>query len=938
MSEQYARLLENSYLYGSNAPYVEEMYERYLEAPESVSVRWRNYFDQLQAGSSSSVQQSVASTDASKMAGVLQLINAYRTNGVLRADTDPLKLNITRPYDTPDLDPSYHGLAAADMDKEVDTSTTYFHAPVMKLSALVTALEKAYCGTLAVEYMYIRDIHIRNWWAKRIEEFSVHRPATSTEKKKYLLERLTAAESFEKYLNTKYVGVKRFSLDGGDSFIVAMDELIRYGAFKGIDEVVMAMAHRGRLNTLVNILGKPPHDLFAEFEGKAPATLPTGDVKYHNGYSNDLVTEHGVVHISLGYNPSHLEVASSVQTGSARARLDLRQNKKTSKNKESDCIQGECILPVTVHGDGAIIGQGIVQEIFTLIGTRGFCVGGSIRIVINNQVQFTTSDLRDVRTSLYCTDIARMIDMPVLHVNCDDPEAVVAAIQMAVDFRQEFKRDVMLDLVCYRKLGHNEQDTPQITQPFMYKAIKEHPGPRRIYAQKLIDEGVIVAEDEASMVQNYREALDANQITGIPVVDEYALSHESKWDKYLNKPWTPPVDTSLSLAQLKKLAKAITTIPPEVCVHPLVQRVIDDRAAMGKGQMPVDWGMAENLAYASLVKAGIPVRLSGEDTGRGTFSHRQCVVHDQNRKNRLEDPYIPLQHVAVDQAMFAVNDSVLSENAVMGFEYGYSTCTPDSLTIWEAQFGDFANGAQIIIDQFIAAGETKWGIHSGLVLLLPHGFEGQGPEHSSARIERFLELSAEENWVLAQPTTAAQIFHLLRLQVLASYRKPLVVFSPKSLLRHKDATVPLDALAQGTFQMVLPDTVQNVVASKVKRIVICSGRVYYDLVAARQAKQQWDVAIIRLEQLYPFPQDALRLILKQYSKASEVVWCQDEPENQGPWTFVRPLLRDILKPTQLLGASYRPACPAPATGYAKKHQEQSRSLIDAAFAKLKQNF
>lgn len=936
MSEQYARLLESSYLYGSNAPYVEEMYERYLDDPDSVSVRWRIYFDQLQTGHAPLAAQAGKAVNVSKIAGVLQLIDAYRTNGVLRANTDPLKLNITRPYDTPDLDPSYHGLTDADMGMEVDTSTTYFNASTMVLSELMSALEQAYCGTLAVEYMYIRDVSIRDWWAKRIEGRAVQALVISEEKKKHLLERLTAAEGFEKYLNTKYVGVKRFSLDGGDSFIVAMDELIRYSASKGVDGVVMAMAHRGRLNTLVNILGKPPHDLFAEFEGKAPATLPTGDVKYHNGYSNDLMTEHGAVHISLGYNPSHLEVASSVQTGSARARIDLRQNKKHTK--ERDCAQGECILPVTIHGDGAIIGQGIVQEIFSLIGTRGFCVGGSIRIVINNQVQFTTSDLRDVRTSLYCTDIARMIDMPVLHVNCDDPQAVVAAIQMAVDFRQEFKRDVLLDLVCYRKLGHNEQDTPQITQPFMYKAIKEHPGPRRIYAQKLIDEGVISAQDEAGMVQSYRDALDANKVTGIPVVDKYALSHESKWDQYLNKPWVPPVDTGLPLAQLKKLAMAITSVPPEICVHPLVQRVLDDRRAMGKGQLAVDWGMAENLAYASLVKAGIPVRLSGEDSGRGTFSHRQCVVHDQNRKNRLEEPYVPLQHISPDQAMFAVNDSVLSENAVMGFEYGYSTCTPESLTIWEAQFGDFANGAQIIIDQFIAAGETKWGIHSGLVLLLPHGFEGQGPEHSSARIERFLELSAEDNWVLAQPTTAAQIFHLLRLQVLASYRKPLVVFSPKSLLRHKDATVPLEALAQGRFEMVLSETDKRVVASKVKRVVICSGRVYYDLVAAREARQEWDVAIIRLEQLYPFPQDALREALKRYSKVSEVVWCQDEPENQGAWTFVRPLLRGVLEASQVLGGSYRPACPAPATGYAKKHQEQFQSLIEGAFVKLKQDF
>lgn len=915
--------VSNSFLNAGNAAYIEALYQSYLENSESVPLHWQEQFGQLLTQKDDISSPQVSVTQKSPLC-VENLINAYRSNGVLKANLDPLKLNmlgVNQVDEMSELTPEYYGWGAKDMQTQVDTSGTYFSRDQMTLQELLSALKSVYCGTLGVEYMYIRDSRIRNWWAERLESTYNQPQKLGNEKKKHLLERLTAAESLETYLSTKYVGVKRFSLEGGESFIVALDELIGYSASKGVDEIVVGMAHRGRLNALVNTLGKPPFELFSWFEGKVPEILSSGDVSYHQGYSNNLKTPYGTVHVSIGYNPSHLETVSAVQSGSARARME-----------RCDDVPGDTVLAVTVHGDGAIVGQGIVQEIFNLAGTRGYYVGGSIRIVINNQVQFTTSDLRDARTSLFCTDIARMIDMPVLHVNGDDPEALIFAIQLAVDFRQKFHRDVMLDLVGFRKLGHNEQDTPQITQPFMYKAIKEHPGARRVYAQTLIDEGVIDVDREKGLISDYHKALENNRIVSMPVDESYQYPYANNWEKYLDKPWVPPIATGLPLKELKQLAKAIATVPKEINVHPLVQRVLTSRLSMGKEEIPVDWGMAENLAYASLVKIGVPVRLSGEDCARGTFSHRQCMVHDQNRKYRTEDPYVPLQHIAKKQASFSAIDSTLSENAVMGFEYGYSTSCPHGLTLWEAQFGDFANGGQVVIDQFLSSGECKWGQRSGLVLLLPHGLEGQGPEHSSARIERFLKLSAEDNWVLAQPTNATQIFHLLRLQALAPYRKPLVVFSPKSLLRHKNASVPLKMLSTGAFQMVIPDTGEKVKERESRRVILCSGKIYYDLLARREAFGAFDVALLRVEQLYPFPSDVLSAELKKYEKAKEVIWCQDEPENQGAWGFAEPLLRAMLPASKTLSVLSRPPSPAPATGYAHKYHEQQEALMVAAFA------
>src|SRR3990167_2392095 len=694
----------------------------------------------------------------------------------------------------------------------------------MSLRELMNALRQTYCGTIGAEYMYASDQAQKRWWQQKLESIR-SKPNFSAERKKRILDRLTAAEGLERFLHTKYVGQKRFSLEGGESFIAAMDELINAAGAQGVQEIVIGMAHRGRLNVLVNTLGKMPKDLFAEFDHTAPEDLPAGDVKYHQGFSSDVTTPGGPVHLSLAFNPSHLEIVNPVVEGSVRARMDRR----------GDPL-GKQVLPVLVHGDAAFAGQGVNQETLALAATRGYTTGGTVHLIINNQIGFTTSDPRDLRSTLYCTDIVKGVEAPVLHVNGDDPEAVVLATQLALEYRMTFRKDVVLDIICFRKLGHNEQDTPSLTQPLMYKKISAHPGTRKLYADKLAAQGL--------------------------------------------------GDTAIPMAEWKRLAGRLTTIPESVSPHQLVKKVYADRAAMGRGDIPVDWGMGEHMAFASLVASGFPVRLSGEDCGRGTFTHRHAVIHDQNREKWDTGTYTPLQNVADNQAPFVVIDSILSEEAVLGFEYGYASNDPNTLVIWEAQFGDFANGAQVVIDQFIASGEVKWGRVNGITLMLPHGYEGQGPEHSSARLERFMQLSADTNMQLVQPTTASQIFHVLRRQMVRNLRKPLVIFTPKSLLRNKDATSPLSEFTKGGFQTVIGET-KALKADKVKRVVVCSGKVYYDLVKHREEKGHDDVAIIRVEQLYPFPHKAFATELKKYPNATDVVWCQDEPQNQGAWFFVQ---------------------------------------------------
>ncbi|QET01303.1 MULTISPECIES: 2-oxoglutarate dehydrogenase E1 component [Cupriavidus] len=944
MMQQYQ---SNSYLFGGNAPYVEELYEAYLQNPSSVPDNWRAYFDAMQNvpavdGSNARdiphapivasfaerakqgpIKTIVASADSDmgrKRVAATQLIAAYRNIGTYWADLDPLKRQERPPL--PDLDPAFYGFSEADLDIVFNASNTYFGKESMSLRELLNNLRETYCGTIGAEFMYVSDQAQKRWWQERLET-TRSKPVFTLEKKKQILDRLTAAEGLERFLHTKYVGQKRFSLEGGESFIAAMDEMIQHSGSKGVQEIVIGMAHRGRLNVLVNTLGKMPADLFAEFEGKHVDDLPAGDVKYHKGFSSDVSTEGGPVHLSLAFNPSHLEIVNPVVEGSSKARQERRGE---AGHKE--------VLPVQVHGDAAFAGQGVVMETLNLAQTRGYGTGGTMHIVINNQIGFTTSDPRDARSTLYCTDVVKMIEAPVLHVNGDDPEAVVYAMQLAVDFRMEFKKDVVVDIICFRKLGHNEQDTPAVTQPLMYKKIGQHPGTRKLYADKLAAQNLVPADFGDEKVKEYRAAMDAGKHTADPVLSNFKNKFAVDWMPFLNRKWTDTADTAVPVTELKRLAERITTVPEHLKLHPLVEKVVKDRANMGRGDQPLDWGMGEHLAFASLVASGYPVRITGQDAGRGTFTHRHAVLHDQARERWDAGSYVPLQNVSENQAPFTVIDSVLSEEAVLGFEYGYSTAEPNALVIWEAQFGDFVNGAQVVIDQFISSGEVKWGRASGLTLMLPHGYEGQGPEHSSARIERFLQLCADHNMQVCQPTTPAQIFHLLRRQMIRLFRKPLVIMTPKSLLRNKDAVSPLSDLAKGHFETVIPDH-EELNASKVKRVIMCSGKVYYDLVATRKERGATDTAIIRLEQLYPFPHKAVAAELKKYSGATEILWCQDEPQNQGAWFFVQHYIMENMTEGQKLGYAGRPASASPAVGYYAKHNEQQKALLEAAFSKLK---
>jgi 2-oxoglutarate dehydrogenase E1 component len=936
----------NTYLFGGNAPYVEEMYENYLANPGSVPDSWREYFDALQhvpavdgtnakdvphlpvinafaerakAGGTKVVMASENVEMGRKRTAVQQLIAAYRNVGQRWADLDPLK-RTERP-NIPDLDPAFYGFTDADQETVFDTSNTFFGKNNMSLRELLNALRETYCGTLGAEYMYTTEQAEKRWWQQKLESIR-SKPNFNTDKKKQILDRLTAAEGLERYLHTKYVGQKRFSLEGGESFIASMDELIQMAGAKGVQEVVIGMAHRGRLNVLVNTMGKLPADLFAEFDHTAPEELPAGDVKYHQGFSSDVSTAGGPVHLSLAFNPSHLEIVNPVVEGSVRARMDRR-----------DDPTGSQVLPVLVHGDSAFGGQGVNQETLALAQTRGYTTGGTVHIIINNQIGFTTSDPRDMRSSVFCTDIVKMVEAPVLHVNSDDPETVVLATQLALEYRMTFRKDVVLDIVCFRKLGHNEQDTPALTQPLMYKKIAAHPGTRKLFADKLATQGLGEGLGD-EMVKAYRAALDAGKNTSEPVLTNFKTKFTVDWSPFMGKKWTDAGDTAIPMAEWKRLAERVTTIPESVTPHQLVKKVYDDRAAMGRGDIPVDWGMGEHMAFASLVASGYPVRLSGEDCGRGTFTHRHAVIHDQKREKWDTGTYVALQNVADKQAPFVVIDSILSEEAVLGFEYGYASNDPNTLVIWEAQFGDFANGAQVVIDQFIASGEVKWGRVNGLTLMLPHGYEGQGPEHSSARLERFMQLAADTNMQIVQPTTASQIFHVLRRQMVRDLRKPLIIFTPKSLLRNKDATSPVSEFTKGSFQTVIPEN-KALKADKVKRVLVCSGKVYYDLVKKREELGADDVAILRAEQLYPFPHKAFGAELKKYPNATELVWTQDEPQNQGAWFFVQHYIHENMSSGQKLGYSGRAASASPAVGYSHLHQEQQKALVEGAFGKLK---
>jgi 2-oxoglutarate dehydrogenase E1 component len=781
----------------------------------------------------------------------------------------------------------------------------------MSLGDLFKSLNRTYCGSVGVEYMHITDTEQKRWLQDRIESVQA-KPEISRDEKMAILKGLIAADGNEKYLGAKFPGAKRFSLEGGDALVPMLKMLISHAGTNGAKEVVIGMAHRGRLNVLVNVLGKNPSVLFDEFSGKHDDSLGAGDVKYHAGYSSDFATPGGNVHLALAFNPSHLEIVNPVVIGSVRARLDRR-----------GCTDGSKVLPITIHGDSAIAGQGVVQETFNMSQTRGFKVGGTVRIVINNQVGFTTSKTEDTRSTQYCTDIAKMVQAPIFHVNSDDPEAVIFVTRLALDYRNKFKRDVMIDLVCYRRHGHNEADEPNATQPLMYQKIKKHPVPREIYANQLIAEGSIESHEVEKLIGDYRAALDH----GACVVEEWRpmTEHSVDWGPYLGQDWDTPYNGAVSVEKLKELGNKLCTFPDGFKLQSRVEKLYQDRVAMIAGEKPLDWGMAENLAYASIVDMGTNIRMTGQDSGRGTFFHRHAVLHNQN--DGVD--FMPLQHIDKDQGRMEIYDSVLSEAAVMAFEFGYATAEPGCLTIWEAQFGDFANGAQVVIDQFLSSGEAKWGRLCGLTLLLPHGYEGQGPEHSSARLERFLQLCADHNIQVCVPSTPAQVFNMLRRQSVRPVRKPLIVMSPKSLLRHPLATSSLEELANGVFHNVIGE-VDDIKPANVKRVVMCSGKVYYDLLEQRRRDEQDDIAIIRIEQLYPFPKQEIEPIVALYSHVKDWVWCQEEPQNQGAWYCSQHHFWSSIPDGATLTYTGRAASASPAVGYISVHNQQQKALVDDA--------
>ena len=934
MSSSLERLYASSHLYGGNASYIEAWYEAWLIDPESVPETWRALFESLpgDTGLESSHSEArerfrnltnglsgisgeqlaawTAFTDR-KQANVQRLISAYRIRGHENADLNPLGLPHHDPV--PDLSLEFHELETSDLEHEFDTGT--LNGPDrMKLRDIIGLCQRVYAGTIGIEYMHIQDTDKRLWLEERLEMNQGHVQIESG-KRLRILELLTAAEGLEKFLHTRYVGQKRFSLEGGDSLIPLLHETIQHAGDHGVEEVVIGMAHRGRLNVLVNILGKSPDELFAEFEGKLPEEklARSGDVKYHLGYASDVQTPGGPVHMAMAFNPSHLEIVDPVVLGSARA----RQVRRHDENHDA-------VMPILIHGDAAFAGQGVVMELFQMSETRGFAVGGTMHIIINNQIGFTTSRRDDARSTLYCTTIAKMVHAPIFHVNGDDPEAVHHVMQIACDFRQRFKRDVVIDLVCYRRHGHNEADEPSATQPMMYNIIRKLPTTRKKYADRLIADGVLDQAAANALMDEYRRKLDAGE--QVAAVEEQARSneHAANWHDYDRADYPHSVDTTIALEEIRDLHQKISTLPESFELHPRVQKIMADRASMAAGEIPVDWGFAETLAYASLIKQGIGLRMVGQDSGRGTFFHRHAVLH-----NQLDgSTYLPLQTVNPDIDVNVI-DSLLSEEAVMGFEYGYATAAPDTLVIWEGQFGDFANGAQVVIDQFLSSGEAKWGRLCGLVLFLPHGYEGQGPEHSSARLERFLQLCSFGNIEVCVPSTPAQIFHLLRRQMLRETRKPLIVMSPKSLLRNKSATSLLKFLTDGEFQLVIDDRKVEKKTSA-KRIVLCSGKVWYHLDEARDETSNGDVALVRIEQLHPFPEDELQDILSRYPAAEEVVWCQEEPKNQGAWYQIRHHLQSCLGPGHVLRYVGRARSPSPATGYYAVHVAEQTKLVEEA--------
>ncbi|MEX2150734.1 MAG: 2-oxoglutarate dehydrogenase E1 component [Steroidobacteraceae bacterium] len=924
MSRSLRELYESSPFSSAQAPFLEAQYERYLGNPADVEPEWRSFFDQLDGGRPASVSPAPrrrappasvqASGDGEKQAAVSRLIQFYANRGHLIADIDPLGM-MHRP--TPRvLDPAYVGLGDADMDTEFHTgSRTKGVERLMTLREILRQLRHIYTGRIGAEFAHVSTSDERLWLQDRFQDGRLLHQFSRDERLN-LLWQLTAAEGLDRYLHTRYVGQKRFSLEGGDSLIPLLDDIIQYGGASGVEEIVIGMAHRGRLNVLVNVLGKSPSMLFSEFEGKQNLDdlKGSGDVKYHKGFSADLRTTGGNVHVVLAFNPSHLEVVNAVVEGSVRARQEQRGDEN-----------GATVVPVLIHGDAAFAAQGVVMETLQLSQARGFSTGGTLHIVVNNQIGFTTSDPRDARSTLYCSDVAKMIEAPIFHVNADDPEAVVFVSRLALEYRMKFRKDVVIDLVCYRRHGHNEADEPAATQPLMYQAIRKHPTARQIYGERLEQDSLLGEGEAAKMIEDYRRGLDEGHPQARAFAGTSGNRHTIDWSRHLAGDWSQKPDTAVAGEELADLGRELTTLPGKFTLHPRVARIIEDRRRMYAGELPFDWGAAETLAYATLLADGFDVRFTGQDSARGTFFHRHAVLHDQASGRT----FVPLERIAEGRARFRIIDSTLSEEAVLGFEYGYSTTDPGTLVIWEGQFGDFVNGAQVIIDQFISSGEAKWGRVSGITLFLPHGYEGQGPEHSSARLERFLQLSAELNGQVCVPSTPAQMFHMLRRQMLRDLRKPLVVMTPKSLLRHKRSTSSLSELSSGEFRTVIDDPAAPR-PTDVRRIVLCSGKVYYDLVERRDADAVSDVALVRIEQLYPFPAEEYQAIVERYANARHVVWCQEEPQNQGAWYQIRHRLQAALRDEHLLLYAGREGAAAPATGIHALHQREQETLVTAA--------
>ena len=965
------RAEQTSFLFGANAPFIEELYERYLADPSSVDGEWQTFFAALaeQAGDvlaevrgaswapngarvigavdpdavpapanrnvkggkaangaaaaapaiSGKTEEEIRSA-AQDTARALMLIRAYRIRGHLEADLDPLGLVRQAPHR--ELDPATYGFAEADWDRPILIFGSLALGEAATLRQIMERLRKTYCGKIGVEFMHISDPDQKAWIQERIEHIENHTEFTVTGRK-MILERVGEAEGLERYLHVKFVGTKRFGLDGGESLIPGIEQILKRGGQLGVKEVMLGMPHRGRLNTLVHVMHKSYTALFSEFQGRSsqPEEMRgSGDVKYHLGASADREFDGNVIHLSLSPNPSHLEAVNPVVLGKARAKEDQRGDTERS--------QVMCIL---MHGDAAFAGQGLVAEGLDLSDLAGYRIGGTIHFIVNNQIGFTTLPTES-RSGPYCTEVAKIVQAPILHVNGDDPEAVVHVARIATEFRQHFKRDIVIDMFCYRRHGHNEGDEPMFTQPLMYQKIGAHRSVKEVYAAALEAEGVVTAEEVAAMDAALREKLDKALEAATNYKPNKADWLEGKWAGFTVAPGEEDRKgvTAVELDRLKSVGQAISEAPKSFELNrKIVRQLQEKRKTIDTGEN-IDWSTGEALAFGTLLAEGTPVRLSGQDSGRGTFSQRHSVLVDQ----ASEAKYIPLNHVAEGQARFEVIDSPLNEAGVLGFEYGYSLAEPNALVLWEAQFGDFANGAQVIIDQFICSGESKWLRMSGLVMLLPHGYEGQGPEHSSARLERYLQLSAEDNWQVINPTTPANYFHALRRQMRRTFRKPLVVMTPKSLLRHKDCVSTLAEFGPGSsFRRILAETDQLVDGAKVRRVVLCSGKVYFDLVAERRKRKIDDIAILRIEQLYPFPFTRLGVRLSQYPNA-DVVWCQEEPENMGAWHFVDRRIERALAgiETKAKRPLYigRPEAASPATGSARTHVKEQADLVDRA--------